>query len=266
MVEQTHRLDAIIVIDDGSGEPPFEIVRQFPEVTLLASTENVGPYRIDQQVINATDYDAYLFQDADDWSSRDRLEILLAEAEDTSAELIGCQEVRIICDRVKVQTFNYPLDVNTALQTRPSLYGLLHPSSIVSRELNQRLGGLATGLRFGADREFLQRAVHAGLVRNIPSYCYFRRHREGSLTTDPSTGMRSQQRVRLQEVLNTRSAERTKAIAQGQIVSLAPYVTAGPIELKHITGPQLRPELREGSNRSEISPYVSSSSDSRASR
>src|SRR5215213_9728206 len=69
LVRQTHPLDGIVVIDDGSGSPPTDIVRQFPDVTLLASSENVGPYRITQTVIDQTNFDAYLLQDADDWSA-----------------------------------------------------------------------------------------------------------------------------------------------------------------------------------------------------
>ena len=53
-------------------------MRRHPGVTLLHAAENVGPYRLVQQVIDDTDYDAYLFQDADDWSAPDRLEQLLA--------------------------------------------------------------------------------------------------------------------------------------------------------------------------------------------
>ena len=75
---QTRPLDGIVVIDDASDDPPLEIVERHPRVTLLHADRNVGPYRLVQQVIEETDYDAYLFQDADDWSAPDRLEKLLA--------------------------------------------------------------------------------------------------------------------------------------------------------------------------------------------
>ena len=97
LVRQTHPLDGIVVIDDGSGAPPTDIVRRFPAVTLLASSENVGPYRLTQTVIDQTDYDAYLLQDADDWSAPLRLHQLLTAAEQTGAELIGCQGYRVLC-------------------------------------------------------------------------------------------------------------------------------------------------------------------------
>ena len=66
------------MIDDASEDPPIDVVRRFEGVTLLHASENVGPYRLVQQVIEDTGYDAYLFQDADDWSREDRLELLLS--------------------------------------------------------------------------------------------------------------------------------------------------------------------------------------------
>ena len=94
LVRQTRPLEGIVVINDDHGSPPTDIVRHFPTVTLLASAENVGPYRLTQAVIDQTGYDAYLMQDADDWSAPRRLELLLAAAERTGAELIGCQGYR----------------------------------------------------------------------------------------------------------------------------------------------------------------------------
>lgn len=69
LVNQTRASDRIVVIDDASENLPISIVKQFPQVTLLASSVNVGTYRLIQQVINDTNYDAYLFQDADDNSN-----------------------------------------------------------------------------------------------------------------------------------------------------------------------------------------------------
>ncbi|MFN8643025.1 MAG: hypothetical protein U0802_15740 [Candidatus Binatia bacterium] len=45
-------------------------------------------------MIAETDYDGYLFQDADDWSAHDRLALLLRAAARRGADLVGCQEGR----------------------------------------------------------------------------------------------------------------------------------------------------------------------------
>lgn len=237
LVAQTRPLDAIVVIDDCSEIPPVGIVRRFPQVTLLAASQNVGPYRLIQQVINETAYHGYLFNDADDWSARNRLEILLAEAERTGAELIGCQEVRVLCEHGDVKLMSYPLDVNEALSRHPTCHPLLHPTSVVARNLVMGLGGFATGMRFSGDVEFVRRAVHKGVVVNAPQYCYFRRERKSSLTSSSTTGLKTPARVALREALDERSTQNAIAVNAGRNPDLTPYLTADAVGLKHICGP-----------------------------
>lgn len=238
LVTQTRPPEGIVVIDDGSGNPPVTIVEEFPSVTLLTAPYQVGPYRLIQQVIDDTNYDAYLFQDADDWSTSDRLYKLLQAAEVSGAELVGTQELRVFEEESKLNPVVYPLDVNAALAEKPG-HPLLHPSSLVARDLVQRLGGFATGLRFGGDTEFLLRAALVARIVNIPDYCYFRRKRAGSLTTAPDTGLDSPARIELLKTLKNRAFTNYTACREGQPPCLDPLVKAEPIVLSHVTGPQL---------------------------
>jgi hypothetical protein len=237
LVTQTRPLDGIVVIDDGSEPPPVDIVREFPGVTLLASALNVGPYRLIQQVISQTNYDAYLFQDADDWSSSYRLEVLLAAAETYGAELVGSQELRVFEDD-RVLPVVYPLNVSAALAAKPG-HPLLHPTSLVSRNLVLRLGGFATGLRFSGDTEFLLRAQFAATIVNVPDYGYFRRHRAGSLTTDRATGLDAPVRLELIQQLKKRAIANSAAVREGKLPDLRPLETAEEIELNYIAGSAL---------------------------
>ncbi|MGB3265259.1 MAG: glycosyltransferase family 2 protein [Microcoleus sp.] len=238
LVSQTRPLDGIVVLDDGSDSPPIDIVREFPGVTLLASAVNVGPYRLIQQAIELTNYDAYLFQDADDWSSANRLELLLAAAENTGAELVGTQELRAFEDD-RLLPVVYPLNVSAALAEKPG-HPLLHPTSLVSRDLVLRLGGFATGLRFSGDSEFLLRSHFAAKIVNIPDFAYFRRHRDGSLTTDRQTGLDAPVRLELIQQLKSRAIANTAAVREGKLPDLRPLKTAQAIELNYITGSSLR--------------------------
>lgn len=233
LVNQTKTPDRIVVVDDGSENPPISIVEQFPQITLLTSSVNVGTYRLIQQVITDTNYDAYLFQDADDWSSTSRLERLLQAMAITGAELVGTQELRVYED--KITPVCYPLDVNAALKEKPG-HPLIHPSSLVTRDLVMRLGGFATGLRFGGDTEFLLRASLAAKIVNIPYYCYYRRKRQGSLTTAADTGLNSPDRIQLISTLKNRALANYAALQANQKPCLTPLITASPIKLKYITG------------------------------
>jgi Glycosyl transferase family 2 len=237
LLQQTHPPTHIVVIDDASTPPPLPIVQDFPTVTLLTTPQQVGPYRLIQSAIDATDYDAYLFQDADDWSTVDRLEILLKTARHHGAELIGSQEIRILEPELVAQAVGYPLDVNQALKRSPG-HPLLHPTSLVTRDLVQRLGGFATGLQFGGDTEFLLRAHWVARIVNTPRYCYFRRKRPGSLTTAIDTGLDSPARQALLKTLKQRAIEHYAN--PPEIHDLKPLQTAAPISLTHRWGPSLR--------------------------
>jgi glycosyltransferase involved in cell wall biosynthesis len=159
LVTQSRPLDAIVVVDAHSGTPPVDIVRTFPGVTLLRAVHHTGTWRLVQQVIDETAYDGYLFQDADDWSSADRLELLLREAERTAADMVGSQHVRLDMTGA-AHAICHPLEVTHApgeLET----HVMLHPSTLASRDLLLRVG-------------------HAARIVNVPDFCYFQRRRADS--------------------------------------------------------------------------------------
>lgn len=239
LVQQSHPLSGIVVLDDASPEPPLAIVKDFPGVTLLTASERVGPYRLIQSAIEATDCDAYLFQDADDWSSWDRLEVLLEMARASGADMLGSQEVRVLEPDGQLQVVGYPLEVNQALAQAPG-HGLLHPTSLVTRDLIRRLGGFATGLQFGGDTEFLLRAHWCGRIVNSPRCCYFRRKRPHSLTTAAETGLDSPTRKALDRAVKQRFWAMNRAAALQQPLDLRPLVVAPSISLKHLWGPFLQ--------------------------
>lgn len=244
LLAQTRPLDGIVVIDDASDPAPVELVERFPDVTLLQADRNVGPYALIQAVIDRTGYDAYLFNDADDWSARERVERLLAEAARSGAELVGSQEVRILCHEGTVLLASYPLDVNEALDAQPAAFPLLHPTSLVARDLVLRLGGFATGMRFSGDAEFLRRAGHAARIVNVPDYLYFRRKRDGALTTSPETGLESPARRRVQAELWERARANASRVARGERPDLTPLEGGGEVGLRRLAGPSLRPAAK----------------------
>jgi glycosyltransferase involved in cell wall biosynthesis len=240
LLQQSRPLDGIVVVDDGSPEPPASVVRHFPSVTLLAAESNGGPYRLFQAVVTQTGYDAYLPHDADDWSSPDRLALLLAEAERSGAEMIGSQSHRLLCTEGEVVPTIFPLDVNAAHVDKPTRHAIMHPSCVISRDLILRAGGYATGLKFGGDTEFEHRATHVGRIVNIPQFTYIVRRRPDSLVSSLETGLESASRKEGKRVEFERAIANASRAAKGEPPDLTPQATADPVNLCHIAGPRLR--------------------------
>jgi len=238
LTSQTRPPDNIVVVDDGSGKPPREIVRIFPEVTLLSTPANIGPENILHEVIRVMDYDAYMVQDADDWSSEDRLERSLQEAERTGAEVVGVQELRIPAGRPEIILRSHPLDVNRAMSEKVAHY-VCHAASLIARSLALRVGGFDCTLQVGADTDFILRASHVGRIVNLPAFHYYRRMRPGSRTSAANTGFGSTIRDEEGEFIFQRALRNAESEKRG----IAPQVMApkrsAPIEFRHILGPSL---------------------------
>jgi glycosyltransferase involved in cell wall biosynthesis len=239
LVGQSVSPAGVVVADDASPHPPLDIVCRFPGVTLLRSTENVGMYRLLQAIVDATDYPGYMFQDADDWSAPNRLAVLVAEAEKTGAELVGCQPITIFWGLPEEPETEYPWDVNAAVLANP-IHHLLLPSSVITRDLIVRLGGFATGLRYGGDSEFLRRAIFVTTVRNVPDRCYFRRVHPQAATRRPESGYQSPMRQALAAQLRERASSNIRRLAAGDAPDLSPFAIAEPVKLVYIGGPALK--------------------------
>jgi len=238
VTRQTRPPENIVVIDDCSPKLPLDLVEPFPNVTLLSTTRNIGPERILNNIIHATHYDAYMVQDPDDWSAHDRLEASLRGAEHSGAGLVASHEFRVNVLRQSLAYSIFPPDVNAAM-ARNTTHCILHPTSLISRALAMRVGGLDERLKVGADTEFHIRAVHAGRLVNLPGFYSFRRVRSGSMTTDPATGYGSAVRASEDEFITT-SSRRNLALAEsGQTPNfVVPH--KDPVGFIHHRGPRLR--------------------------
>lgn len=247
VLAQSRAPEAIAVLHDGPEPPPAQIVAQFSGVSLYRSSVQVGPYALVQSLIDQTDFDAVMFQDADDWSARERLALLLAEAERTGAELVGCQEIRVDEINGNCYAVCHPLDVSRAVAGEIGIT-LLHPTSLLSTRLLKRLGGFATGLRFGADSEFFLRAAFAATIANIPEAAYFRRIRPASLTTAADTGNDSPARKSLVSAIWEKAAVNRQLYEQGKAPDLKPMSCREQVALSHVSGPALLGEAAQAAS------------------
>lgn len=241
LVNQTRPLDGIVVVDDASPTPPINIVSRFPHVTLVTSPRNVGPFHLIRNIIFNTDYDAYLQQDADDWSTPNRLALSLQLAETTGADIVGTRLV----DFVELEEYilhdpvEHPEDATLAYRRNINGWYMSWGTTLCSRDLFLRLGGLATGLRLEADSDFFRRACFIAKMSNVTEACYYRRLRPQSLTLDEATGHQSAQRLNEREQIKAQLRANAELMLQDKPVNLEPISLAPPVTLLHIAGPGL---------------------------
>jgi glycosyltransferase involved in cell wall biosynthesis len=252
LVRQTRPPDNIVVIDDTSPQPPVDIVRRFPNVTLLVARGNVGMYRLAQAVIASTNYDAYMFQDSDDWSAPDRLAAQLSAAESLGAEMVGCQERRIYEGLPPGPCTEHALDCNLGICINTEMYPILFSTSIISGGLIRRIGGLATGLRYSGDTEFIRRAVFVSRIINIPQPYYYRRIHPDAVTMHPDTGLKSPLRTSIHSRIKDRWDANCLRFMRGEELDLRPLAIETPIALDHAVGPELLSASASPSPRSQV--------------
>ncbi len=238
LLNQTRKPDAIIVIDDCSRRIPFEILDEFPLVTLMTTLENGGPFRILQSIIQQTRYDVIMFQDADDWSAPDRLRYLLQEALKWDVDMIGSQIDMIFESNINEPTLNLPPDPYPFLIQSPLSHLVYYASSIICRGFFMRLGGFSVEFRFGADSEFVRRAILGGRVRNVEEKLYFRRIHPGSLTHNNETGFGTVARLETQRVIQAAALSLVSQVKSGENLNLQPIAKGVPAELRHLGGPK----------------------------
>jgi hypothetical protein len=238
ITRQTRPLDSIVVVDDASEIPPTSIVARYPSVTLLRSEVHVGPYCLLQSLMEISRCEAFLFQDADDWSAVDRLELLITEACRTGADVIGGHVLRVYEDSGVIMPTVFPSDVNAAL-TRAPCHCSQHSTNLMTRKCIEALGGWASGLRYGADTEFIFRAHFKFRIRNADQFSYFRTIRPDSLTGSVETGLNSIGRRRLIHIVKSLAQNNNARYLAGNRLRLRPLKTCTSVRLRHVCGPAL---------------------------
>jgi glycosyltransferase involved in cell wall biosynthesis len=240
LLAQSTPVQAIVVVDDCSPHSPDPVVRCFPSVTLMRNAGNTGPFAILDHAFSQVSADAILLQDSDDWSAPDRLETLHAAMRQWHADIVGCQVQMVYEDPELVpgaDAIELPPEPRAMLLDNPVAHTLLLPSALVSCAFARRIGGLSSGLRFGADAEFVRRAVLTGVARNIAGTGYFRRVHARSLTRAAATGFGSPARLALQKQVQAQARALVSAYRANEPIDLTPLARSTPTRFTHVLGP-----------------------------
>jgi glycosyltransferase involved in cell wall biosynthesis len=194
ILAQTWQEFDLYVVDDGSNDVDDELLAEFSRVTFIRLRQSRGPYHIANLVLSLTESEYVAFQDADDWSHRERLTAQLSFLR--QSHYLGCGSWYALLsmhgDPVGFETC--PEHASEAL--RRGLLGnpLLHPATLYHRKLFAQIGGFDGSTRFAADSEFFWRASLKADLGNVQRFLYFQMVRPNSLTQSVETGYSSANR------------------------------------------------------------------------
>lgn len=156
LLAQTHPSLEIIVVDDGSTPPCRTVCDAFPAVHYVAQ-EHRGPAAARNTGVERSSGDFIAFQDADDLSTAERLEVQMAALRrDPSLGLVLSQ----------LENFHapdFPLPAwfrdEAALPNRMGFVG----TALVRRHTFAKVGPFDTAYQIGEDVDWLVRARDAGV-------------------------------------------------------------------------------------------------------
>ena len=109
------------------------------------------------------------------------------------AGIVGCSFRYVDGEGRALSTKRMPLVANRVMRLGKS-FVCLHPSTLVKREVLQRLSGFDGTARIAADTDFFLRARYVCRIANTLRALYDKRVRPQSLTTSPETGFGSEAR------------------------------------------------------------------------
>lgn len=181
LLNQSINNTEIIVVDDASTDNTTEILKKYLTIKVIKLTKNNGTYYARNIGIKQSTGEFITFQDSDDWSHPQRLELQL-------------NELLNIDTNVASFSHFFRVDELSGLPVCRQNYPLLRlnlSSMMISRLVLEKLGGYDSSRRIESDKKLLQ------LLKSIydeSSISYVKKplaiglYRENSLTTAHSSG------------------------------------------------------------------------------
>lgn len=210
------------IIDDASdGREWLETLRGLEKderLVLYQSSRNVGPYRLKNAVLPLIQSPFVALQDADDCSDLRRLRIQLEAMRRTGADVMGCGFRYLSADSESVRPSRRLVrNCNLWLRLGKTCV-ILHPTSIMRREIFETLGGFDGSARFAADDDFTLRTSLAFRIRNVKDVMYSYRVHSDSLTCSPQTGFGSKARNEYLAAMWARHRARRRLRNRGELL------------------------------------------------
>ncbi|MHA1592737.1 MAG: glycosyltransferase [Candidatus Heimdallarchaeaceae archaeon] len=189
--EQTYSNWEHIIIDDGSTDNPYEIIKPFLEdrrIKYIRFDKNQGYSYAKNEGIVRSKADYIVMIDADDMLTKDSIETRLACLK-SSGKLWCHAKVWILNQEGKLK--EHPSGSKKRMDeyskkmdlTKQYHHRLIHPQSImIQRGLHEKIGLYDESLRFSSDNEMFRRIIRFGYIPEfLPKFVAFYRTHPGRM-------------------------------------------------------------------------------------
>lgn len=188
ILSQSHHNLELLICDDCSSDDSLNIIRTYDDkrITLYTNAVNVGYLKTCNYLASVARGEYLTFQDADDISMANRLEVLVAELTKRALSLIGSNVAYADVNGVVLRCSDYPLShglVQTTLKTSMK-YPFCGAAVLFKKELYDTCGLYDERFdRIGAeDYDWIYRVSRIFELGNTPEILYNYRLTSGSIS------------------------------------------------------------------------------------
>jgi glycosyltransferase involved in cell wall biosynthesis len=203
ILTQTHADLTVVVVNDADPADPWAAIDGIddPRLVRFELGSHRGRYYADEVVLRATESAYFAVQDADDWSSPDRIERSLAELQRCGADVV-VSPIHVVDSR-QGSVGEYVLGLERlAAPPGPRLRHRVNHHALFDVARLRRFGGFYSGFDVAYDSFLMNTLELLGRLAVVDRILYHRRRRPGSLTTRPMTGYDSHERARVVRILS----------------------------------------------------------------
>ena len=189
ILNQTYQNWELLIADDGSTDSTKKIISSFSDkrIACFHNKKNKGYLETWNNLISVANGEYIAFQDADDISSRNRIELQLNELlYNKEISIVGSNYHRINSENVITFTSNFSLSHKEIMCKTPEKFDILGSGLMIKREVYKEIGGYNTFFnRIGAeDYYWFYLCAEKFKVSNLKSPLYYYRENPNSIGGD----------------------------------------------------------------------------------
>ncbi len=194
ILNQTYSHIELLIADDASKDRTKSIIDSYTDkrIKTFHNEKNLGYLQTCNKLFGKAEGEFMAFQDADDLSTPDRLEVQLKVLNaNSSLGAVGCNQTAIDTENNEMFSSHYPLTHEDILKKIPDYFAVIPNSYLFTREVYNKIGGYHEFFnRMGAEDYYWTYLIMEKFrLENIQKPMYLYRYNPNSITGDRSDNL-----------------------------------------------------------------------------